>query len=598
MPALRTRDTRLADLHLDFPKSPIDILSPTPRAVAFSFPVTHNLADSPPSSPSNSPFEPDLRGLDLTGHGADDSDDTPPPPSPPPNAPIPLASQPAFVPPPPLPLSAFTRTLSPVPIPSTSSSSSSSSPPAPPAPPPRRRRNPPLDPNERRPKKGDDDYVKRPENAFILFRRHTCATGTTSAPASLADVPASSVVAGGKKTRQADLSKTISAQWRALPAEERAKWEALAREKKREHAEKHPGYVYRPQRKGSATTAAAGATFVNTGIDEHPTSPVAKRRKASAPAVSPISEAPPPSIPTPTAPPVEFVLPAPRPRSQSHNPTTTTRTPVPYQSIQIPNVYSNSPDSGFTFPVSSSFTFTSSEASVVPQVAPDDVSLLPMIAQSSGMRPDGQQNGFDYLPSFGNAMEFEASLQATHFLRAMFPPTLPSLSSSESSDSGSSPNSPYTPAASVTNAHYSTAPTPGALLEAAYSGDALSLAQPFSLDGTGGVVDPWAAYGMSTGGAVSGGAPMDFDFDLASIPGAAVGGAWGAAVDAAAASSDAVIGGESMAPSTKVEDFGSFSMDFGMDDGWSGEQIGMEGWNGRGMQTSLWETGAGNDDGL
>jgi hypothetical protein len=27
---------------------------------------------------------------------------------------------------------------------------------------------------ERRPKKGDADYVKRPENAFILFRRAAC----------------------------------------------------------------------------------------------------------------------------------------------------------------------------------------------------------------------------------------------------------------------------------------------------------------------------------------------------------------------------------------------------------------------------------------
>ncbi|KAF9052016.1 hypothetical protein BJ165DRAFT_1331675, partial [Panaeolus papilionaceus] len=27
---------------------------------------------------------------------------------------------------------------------------------------------------ERRPKKGDEDYIKRPENAFILFRRKCC----------------------------------------------------------------------------------------------------------------------------------------------------------------------------------------------------------------------------------------------------------------------------------------------------------------------------------------------------------------------------------------------------------------------------------------
>ncbi|KAF8206938.1 hypothetical protein K438DRAFT_1464118, partial [Mycena galopus ATCC 62051] len=42
---------------------------------------------------------------------------------------------------------------------------------------------------ERRPKKGDDDYVKRPENAFILFRRKCCgdralSLASSSAPSS------------------------------------------------------------------------------------------------------------------------------------------------------------------------------------------------------------------------------------------------------------------------------------------------------------------------------------------------------------------------------------------------------------------------------
>ncbi|KAJ7136948.1 hypothetical protein C8R44DRAFT_530013, partial [Mycena epipterygia] len=53
---------------------------------------------------------------------------------------------------------------------------------------------------------------------------------------------------GAKKQRQADLSKTISQQWKALAPAERAKWEALAKEKKREHETLHPNYVYRPQR--------------------------------------------------------------------------------------------------------------------------------------------------------------------------------------------------------------------------------------------------------------------------------------------------------------------------------------------------------------
>ncbi|KAF7324621.1 Repressor ROX1 [Mycena kentingensis (nom. inval.)] len=536
MPALRTRDAKSANaLELDLTPTPpalsISIISPTPRSAAFSFPPTHNLADSPYASPSTSPFEPDLRGLDFAGAEGEDLPSFPPP-SPPPAL---------------LPLSAYTRTLTPLPvaIPSTSTTA---------APAPRRRRNPPLDPNVRRPKKGDDDYVKRPENAFILFRRQCC-----SAPSSSADGPTSAVVSTGKRARQADLSKTISAQWRALPPDERAKWEALAAEKKREHAEKHPNYVYRPQRKGSATTAAAGASF--TPIDSVP-------RKAS-------------DLPMPIPPPVEFVIPAPRPRSQSHNPTTTTRTPAPYQSIQIPDVYSSSPASGFSFPASSSFTFAETDG--VPPVSPDDMSLLPMIAQSSSMRTGGQSGSFDYVPRFGNALEFEASLQSSDFLRAMFPTSsnpaamsMPPLTLSSgtpsSSESGSSPSSPYTPALSLVNAPFSTlpTPTPGAILEAAYAEPT-----PLSLD----AADPWSAYGMTVGTAP--GAPMDFDFDLASIPGAAVGGAWGG--------NGAVVGGQP----AKDFDAAGFAMDFGSsNEGWN---AGMEGWNGQEMN---WEAPpAGNVEG-
>lgn len=92
---------------------------------------------------------------------------------------------------------------------------------------------------ERRPKKGDEDYIKRPENAFILFRRKCCEDRQA------ADEAAEEPV---KKQRQADLSKAISQQWKSLPADERAYWEDLAKEKKKEHEAMYPNYVYRPQR--------------------------------------------------------------------------------------------------------------------------------------------------------------------------------------------------------------------------------------------------------------------------------------------------------------------------------------------------------------
>ena len=173
----------------------LNVISPTPRA--FTFPMN---VHSPSPSPSNSPFEPDLRLLTFS---------TPPP------------------------LSNKTHT------PSSSISSNASlttnalsaDGPVSPSNSHRRRRSTVSDINERRPKKGDEDYIKRPENAFILFRRKCCedrnlALGAGDAGEGDGSAPPT------KKQRQADLSKTISQQWKSLSAEERQYWEDLAKEKK------------------------------------------------------------------------------------------------------------------------------------------------------------------------------------------------------------------------------------------------------------------------------------------------------------------------------------------------------------------------------
>jgi len=93
----------------------------------------------------------------------------------------------------------------------------------------RRRRSTVSDIGERRPKKGDEDYIKRPENAFILFRRKCCEDRNLAQGAGEAGEGDGSAP---KKQRQADLSKTISQQWKSLSAEERQYWEDLAKEKK------------------------------------------------------------------------------------------------------------------------------------------------------------------------------------------------------------------------------------------------------------------------------------------------------------------------------------------------------------------------------
>ncbi|KAJ7241875.1 hypothetical protein C8J57DRAFT_1526674 [Mycena rebaudengoi] len=472
MPALRTRDTPAAarSLEVTVPSAPLSpptltIISPTPRTFAFTFPIAHNLADSPYSSPSSSPFEPDLHQLAL-GSGGEGSQ----PPSPTTSiesagtfarlqqlqrqCSLEQQQQEEDVKPTPLPLSAFTRTLSPLALPllNPASSTSQTSPRG------RKTAASPTSPAEaeRRPKKGDDDYVKRPENAFILFRRRCCelraaaataapstSSASSSAPPSLASGPSSadsSFLAGnastapssvaaddsadavpGKKQRQADLSKTISAQWKALAPAERAKWEALAKERKREHEREHPGYVYRPQR-----SAKRAATL--SGPSESPRVEGAgqSRRKQSAPARAGCSFG-------------------------AHARSSSAPTPPPYQAIQVPNVYldAQSQDAYPQYQENSSMLAPPHGGLLgPPPISPPGPSLIPMISsarRSAYPGPTQAAQGFDYMPSFGagsGAFDFEASLQSSDFLRAMFPPA----ASDPASPASSAPGSPYTPA--------------------------------------------------------------------------------------------------------------------------------------------------------
>lgn len=266
---------------IDAPAPPtLSIISPTPRA--FTFPRTHNLVDSPYSSPSHTPFQADLRSLVI-------SPVTPPPTS----------------------------------LPSTHK---------------RRKSSHSLD-VERRPRKGDEDYVKRPENAFILFRRKCCEERA----AEEADGTA-------KKQRQADLSKAISQQWKTLSAEERQYWEQLAKEKKKEHELLYPDYVYRPQRQPK-NKKRKGA---KRGEYDHDTD------TTNTPSDS-----------------VTFVLPdaASRPHGRS---VSAPNRPCRYSTIQIPNV------------------FVSPSCPTSPSTP---TSLLPMISGRSGNSDFLGEDDFDFRPN-------------------------------------------------------------------------------------------------------------------------------------------------------------------------------------------------------
>ena len=295
----------------DAPQPPaLNIVSPTPRA--FTFPINHNLSDNHYPSPSNSPFEPDLYSLTLQ-------------------------CTPSSTPP--LP-------LLPSPFPADSPLRSSS----PPNQEHKRRKSCSSDLVERRPKKGDDDYVKRPENAFILFRRKCCEDRQQAEDITAADGPA-------KKQRQADLSKTISQQWKSLSAEERQFWEQMAKDKKKEHEQLYPNYVYRPQR----------------AKDKDGKTKSKKNKKADDDTGS-----------------LSFVVPVHR-----HGRSASAPTPPPYQSIQIPNVYHMTPS------------------------CPTSPSLLPMISRRSAHpgHPEEALSTFDYFPgsyappSFPVPGQFVANLQ-------------------------------------------------------------------------------------------------------------------------------------------------------------------------------------------
>ena len=172
----------------------LNVISPTPRA--FTFPIN---AYTPSPSPSNSPFEPDLGRLSFT---------TPPPPH---KTHTPSSSISS--------ISSLSLTTDPTAdVPTTPAGSH------------RRRRSTVSDISERRPKKGDEDYIKRPENAFILFRRKCCEDRNLAQGAG--DAGDGDASAPTKKQRQADLSKTISQQWKSLSSDERQYWEDLAKEKK------------------------------------------------------------------------------------------------------------------------------------------------------------------------------------------------------------------------------------------------------------------------------------------------------------------------------------------------------------------------------
>ncbi|KAJ7073393.1 hypothetical protein B0H15DRAFT_869174 [Mycena belliarum] len=392
MPALRTRATHPPARPLNLSTPPLlTVVAPTPRVSTFSFPTKHNLADSPFSSPSSSPFEPDLRDVAEDAEAAER-----------------LASSAAS------PQAPHHDALPP--------------PPTKPAP----RRASSTEPC--RPKRGDPNYVKRPENAFMLFRRECAAELRMSAcpritaSSSSAPVPDSTPkndngpspqapsAKGKSKMRQADLSKMISARWKALSPAERARWQDLAAERKHEHGLLHPEYVFRPAR------------------------PLHRRTSRKS------------STPVPQA--LEFIVPA---SSEGRRSASTPAHPHPYQLVQVPRVDFSLSNSSSSFsaslePSPDFFSFSdpfTDFTALSPSLDPNS-SLLSLLSMH------GMGGDFDYIPrvastgagapQLAEGIQEDASAKACSLRGALLPET---IASPASSADGSSQSSPYTPASAL-----------------------------------------------------------------------------------------------------------------------------------------------------
>jgi hypothetical protein len=83
----------------------------------------------------------------------------------------------------------------------------------------------------------------------MLFRKATVAA--LREQASLEQQEPSATSEKFKHQRQADMSKIVSQRWRSLTKEERAVWDEMAAEVRRQHTERHPDYQYHPGRRAA-----------------------------------------------------------------------------------------------------------------------------------------------------------------------------------------------------------------------------------------------------------------------------------------------------------------------------------------------------------
>lgn len=89
-------------------------------------------------------------------------------------------------------------------------------------------------------------HIKRPPNAFILFRSHCCAPNIVDSTTGAPGTPSTQQLADLGITDHRHISRIVSHLWKSLPQEQKAYWDAKAQEKKEEHQRMYPDYRYKP----------------------------------------------------------------------------------------------------------------------------------------------------------------------------------------------------------------------------------------------------------------------------------------------------------------------------------------------------------------
>ncbi|KAK4704642.1 hypothetical protein P7C70_g1561, partial [Phenoliferia sp. Uapishka_3] len=95
-------------------------------------------------------------------------------------------------------------------------------------------------------RKTSPDHIKRPPNAFIMFRSHCCNPTESGEAPDAPGTPTAVTLAGLGITDHRHISRIASILWKGLEPGDKSYWERRAKERKEEHALQYPGYKYKP----------------------------------------------------------------------------------------------------------------------------------------------------------------------------------------------------------------------------------------------------------------------------------------------------------------------------------------------------------------